>query len=222
MRLIYPIVCLFMILISIPLIKRMVSADDKDSQLAVQSETQFLDSYRDTLIGKFDGVHIDTLVAEPCGEIFVADDDEADTRCVDWRVFTTRGSVKDLIVKNVAHGIHFVPEGDLDGDGADDWGFVNYSPISTWCTYHTLSSVGGSWATLIPYFQVRTEYIKNYDDAEDRVWLDSLVMSSDRVGFLNIRFSDWRSEEDATDGEGFYEVDSVVQILQKKPTTILE
>lgn len=67
-------------------------------------------------MGILNGRGIDTLIAEPIGE-------KDSVWYFKWRVFTKNNSVKPLIIDNTI-GIHFVYEGDLDGNGTDEWGYV--------------------------------------------------------------------------------------------------
>lgn len=80
-------------------------------------ESDPLAQYRDTLIGNFNGLEIDTLICEPM------DSTTADYKGFHfkWRVFSKNRSVKDLILDNKTIGIHFVNEGDLDGNGTNEW-----------------------------------------------------------------------------------------------------
>ncbi len=80
-------------------------------------DSDSLAQYRDTLIGNFNGIEIDTLIAEPIGE-------KDSSWYLKWRVFTKNNSVKPLIIYNQTIGIHFVSEGDLDGNGTDGWGML--------------------------------------------------------------------------------------------------
>ncbi len=82
--------------------------------------------YRDTLIANFNGLEIDTLICEPMDSM------NPDYRGFHykWRVFTKNKTVKDLILENKTIGIHFVYEGDLDGNGTEEWGYVTEWPTS--------------------------------------------------------------------------------------------
>lgn len=91
-----------------------------------------LAGYRDTIVGNFSGSQIDTLICEPLDSI---SDPSYQGFHYLWRVFAKNGSVDDLEINNTI-GIHFVKEGDLNGDGADEWGYVTECETSNWMMYN--------------------------------------------------------------------------------------
>ena len=116
-----------------------------DTLICESKESDNLAQYRDMLIGNFNGLQIDTLICEPMDSIN-SDDKEFYYR---WRVFTKNKTVKDLIFENITIGIHFVKEGDLDGNGTDEWGFVNEWPTSNLMGYHAFTNLNGEWQYII-------------------------------------------------------------------------
>lgn len=174
-------------------------------------------SYRDTLIGIFDGVHIDTLIAEPIGA--KGDEDYDSGWYWNWRVYTTGGTVNELVLKGKTIGITFVHEGDLDGDGADEWGYVTVWPTSNWMMYNTFTYCDGYWSRLLSPTPIYLPHI--YADADDAYFgghrPEDLVSESTQKGFLNVKFSDVRN-----DGEDFLLIDTVMKIPAKEPLTIIE
>lgn len=58
-------------------------------------------------------------------------------------IFTKNNSVKPLIIYNKTIGIHFVYDGDLDGNGTDEWGYVTEWDTSNWMCYHAFTNVNG-------------------------------------------------------------------------------
>ena len=81
-------------------------------------DSDSLAQYRDTLIGKFNGIDVDTLICEPIDSLSPKEDGTYGGCHYEWRVYTTNGTVKDLIVGKTV-GIVFVKEGDLDGNGTE-------------------------------------------------------------------------------------------------------
>ena len=79
-----------------------------------------LKQYRDTLIGNFNGIDIDTLIAEPMDSL----NPNYKGFHYKWRVFTKNKSVKGLILENKTIGINLVYEGDLGGNGTEERGYV--------------------------------------------------------------------------------------------------
>ncbi len=100
-----------------------------------------LAQYRDTIVGKFNGIEIDTLICEPAGKLIK--DDLFGEFYIEWRVYTTKGTVADLKIGNT-FGIEFVEEGDLDGNKTEEWGYI---PLwnSSWTVYEIFTAVDGKW-----------------------------------------------------------------------------
>lgn len=69
-----------------------------------------LAQYRDTLIGRFNGIDIDTLICEPIDSLSPMTDEWFGGKHFQWRVYTTNGTVKDLIIGNTER-IDFIKEG---------------------------------------------------------------------------------------------------------------
>lgn len=98
--------------------------------------------FGDTLIGLFNGKNIDTLISEPLPP-------EAEGFPIErWRVYTKNHTVKDLTV-NYTTELHFVDEGDLNGDGCQEWGFLTAWHTSNWMGYYVYTYVDGEWKQLI-------------------------------------------------------------------------
>lgn len=108
-------------------------------------EFDYLAQYRDTLIGKFNGNDIDTLICGPMDSI----NSDYKGFHYKWRVFTKKHTIKDLILENKTIGIHFVKEGDLDGNGTEEWGYVTEWETSNWMCYHAFTNVNGEWQHII-------------------------------------------------------------------------
>lgn len=68
--------------------------------------------YRDTLIGRFNGDEIDTLIAEPIDTI-------KERSMWNWRIFSKHNSVNTLILTQ-RFNVKMIQEGDLDGNGTDN------------------------------------------------------------------------------------------------------
>lgn len=91
-----------------------------------------LAQYRDTIVGNFSGFQIDTLICEPLDSI---SDPNYQGFHYRWRVYATNGSVEDVLIDNTIR-INFVKEGDLNGDGAEEWGYKTIWETSNWMLYH--------------------------------------------------------------------------------------
>lgn len=169
-------------------------------------ESDPLAQYRDTLIGNFNGLEIDTLIAEPIDTI----NGEWNKENVfegwhyKWRVFTKNGSIKDLTINNKIIGIHFVKEGDLDGNGTEEWGYVTEWPTSNWMCYHAFTNINGEWQHII---QPSTIYIPHLDSISKA----DILQPSENAGFLKVKFSDVRN-----DGEDFLIIDTLIRIAPQR------
>lgn len=168
-----------------------------------------LAQYRDTLVGKFDGVTVDTLIAEPIGDKSVSDypDDIYSGWYYDWRIYTKKGTVNDLVLKNATVGINFVKEGDVDGDGKDEWGFVTEWPTSSWMVYRLYHNDNGKWELLIEPTSIWLDHLDPDYDENGGHTPEDLIQKSDKPGFLNVKFSDVRIE-----GADFLLIDTLIQI----------
>lgn len=166
-------------------------------------ESDPLAQYRDTLIGYFNGKDIDTLICEPMDSI------NADYKGFHfkWRVFSKNGSVKDLILDKKTIGIHFVKEGDLDGNGTDEWGYVTEWPTSNWMCYHAFTNVNGEWQHIIEPTTIWLPHLDLQDSLYYTIKKESILQTSEEAGFLKVKFSDVRN-----DGEDFLIIDTLIRI----------
>lgn len=158
-----------------------------------------LAQYRDMLVGNFNGLELDTLIAEPIGE-------KDNGNYTNWIVYTKNGSVKDIIIGNTI-GIHFVFEGDLDRDGTDGWGYVTEWITSNWMAYHAFTNVNGEWRHIIEPTPIWLPHIDPQDSLYYTISKDDILQPSENKDFLKVKFSDIRH-----DGEDFLIIDTLIQI----------
>lgn len=151
-------------------------------------EPDTLAQYRDTLVGRFNGIDIDTLICEPLlpktdtkmfGEFFF-----------EWRLYTTKGTVDDIIIGNTV-AMRFIPEGDLDGNGTEEWGFINQWVSSSWTSYYTFTYDNGRWKTFVDRIPVWWGHIEDMELDEN-----DIVRPSDKKGFVKVKKSDAVYEDD--------------------------
>lgn len=170
-------------------------------------ESDNLAQYRDTLIGNFDGLEIDTLICEPMDSL----NPNYKGFHYKWRVFTKNKTVKDLILENKTIGIHFVYEGDLDGNETDEWGYVTEWETSNWMCYHAFTNVNGEWQHIIEPTSIWLPHLDPQDSLSYRISKEDILQSSEDSGFLKVKFSDIRN-----DGEDFLIIDTLIQIKPQK------
>ncbi|MDD7760752.1 MAG: hypothetical protein SPJ05_07850 [Candidatus Limisoma sp.] len=175
------------------------------SQKKPQQETvtDHLAQYRDTIVGNFCGSQIDTLICEPLDSI---SDPSYRGFHYRWRVFAKNKSVKDLLLGNTI-GIHFVKEGDLDGDGADEWGYVTEWETSNWMMYQVYTYEDKKPQLLYEPLPIYLFHIEPESDSFVSAKTD-IASKSNHPGMVNVKFSDVRN-----DGEDFLLIDTIVPML---------
>ncbi len=166
------------------------------------SVTDHLAQYRDTIVGNFSGSQIDTLICEPLDSI---SDPTYRGFHYCWRVFSKNGSVNDCEIYNTI-GIHFVKEGDLDGDGADEWGYVTEWETSNWMMYKVYSYKDKQASLLYEPLPI---WLCHIDSTANSYFINKsdIVSKSTLPGVVNVKFSDIRN-----DGEDFLIIDTIMSI----------
>lgn len=175
----------------------------------LQRQTQTIDSlaqYRDTLIGKFNGIEIDTLICEPIDSLSPMIDEWFGGKHFQWRVYTTNGTVKDLIVENTI-GIEFIKEGDLDGNGTEEWGYVTQWPTSMWMCYHAFTNINGEWQHIIEPTPIWLPHLDPQDSIYYTIKQEDILQPSEKTEFIKVKFSDIRNN-----GEDFLLIDTLIQV----------
>lgn len=174
-------------------------------------ESDQLSQYRDTLIGKFNGIDIDTLICEPMDSI----NSYYKGFHYKWRVFTKNKTVKDLIIENKTIGIHLVKEGDLDGNGTDEWGYVTEWETSNWMCYHAFTNANGEWQHIIEPTPIWLPHITPQDSLYYTIKKEDILQLSKTTNILEVKFSDVRNN-----GEDFLIMDTLIQIKSKNQIII--
>lgn len=166
-------------------------------------------SFGDTIVGNFNG-SIDTLVALPIDTI-PADYDPKNVYAGHhyvWRVKSLNGTVSDLTFKNTI-GVKMVAEGDLDGDGYDEFGYVIQWPTSDWTHYKLLTFKDGQWGLLIFPTSLWLSHIEAGNDLYNPEGLTErdIAWPTGEKGTFHIRYSIYREK---VDDSGFLFVDTIV------------
>lgn len=141
-------------------------------------------SMNDTIVGVFDGKRKDTLIAELMEERTSED-------CVvrNWRIVSKSNSIKPMILQN-RYRVRFVEEGDLDGNGTDEFGIRVEGDVGMWNSYIVYSCINGEWKVLLDsIFTYSPHFYEKLDNGKD------VVQTTAKKGFLRIRFSDVRNDE---------------------------
>lgn len=134
-------------------------------------------NYRDTLIGKFNGINIDTLIAEPI-------DTTKERAMWDWIIYSKQNSVDTLILTQ-RFSVKMIQEGDLDGNGTDEFGIRREVEQGTWDSYFIYSYNNGKWQYLInPIWTYSTHFYKELNNGND------VAERTDNPNIIKVRFSD--------------------------------
>lgn len=137
--------------------------------------------YRDTIVGKFNGIDIDTLICEPIGKLIK--DELFGEFYTEWRVYTTKGTVEELKIGNTI-GIEFVKEGDLDRNKTDEWGFLTQWPTSSWTVYELFVFDEGKWKLMVEPIRIWRDHLETSFSESD------ITQPSNKEGFIKIKTSD--------------------------------
>jgi hypothetical protein len=157
-------------------------------------DSDSLAQYRDTLIGKFNGIDIDTLIAEPI-------DTTKERGLWHWQIYGKNNTV-DTLVLSQRFSVKMIQEGDLDGNGTDEFGVRSESDIVTWEDYYK----GGTWDNYYIYTFKNREWeylidpIVTYSPYFYEVQNNGndVVKRTDEIGFVKIAYSciiEYNSEE---------------------------
>ncbi len=140
-----------------------------------------LEKYRDTIIGKFDGNNIDTLIAEPI-------DTTIDRSLWVWRIYSKSNTVDTLILSQ-RYTVRLIKEGDLDGNGTDEFGVRREAEAGTWDNYCLYTYDKGKWKYLIEPIWTYSDHF--YTDLNKGV---DVVERANQSGYVTVRFSDIRND----------------------------
>lgn len=147
---------------------------------------------RDTIIGNFDGTDIDTLIAEPI-------DTTIGRSLWNWRIYGKNNTVDTLILSQ-RFIVRLIQEGDLDGNGTDEFGVRRETDAGTWDNYCVYTYGNGEWIYLInPIWTYSDHYYTDLNNGND------VVESTNHPDLVRVRFSDIRNDD-------FCIVDTIIPI----------
>lgn len=160
------------------------------NQTTKARQTDPLAQYRDTLVGRFNGTDTDTLICEPIDSLSPSVDeyDIYGGHHYKWRVYTTNNTVKDHIIGTTI-GIHFIKEGDLDGNGTEEWGFITEWPSSYWTDYRSFTCVNGEWQLLIEPTIIRSDHLIFEEEDGGIITNDEIAQPTGKPGYVHIKYS---------------------------------
>lgn len=141
-----------------------------------------LAQYRDTIIGKFDGNSIDTLIAEPI-------DTTIDRNLWNWQIYGKENTIDTLILSH-RFAVRLIQEGDLDGNGTDEFGIRREAEAGTWDNYCVYTYDNGEWKYLVnPIWTYSDHFYTDMDKGAD------VVERANQSGYVTVRFSDIRNDD---------------------------
>lgn len=141
-----------------------------------------LAQYRDTITGKFDGNSIDTLIAEPT-------DTTIDRSMWNWRIYG-KNNIVDTLILTQHCTVKLIQEGDLDGNGTDEFGVRRESDAGTWDNYCVYTYDNGEWIYLIePIWTYSDHFYTDMNKGAD------VVERANQSGYVTVRFSDIRNDD---------------------------
>lgn len=160
-----------------------------------RSETEQTDSlaqYRDTLIGKFNGIDIDTLIAEPI-------DTTKERAMWDWIIYSKKNSIDTLILAQ-RFSVIMIQEGDLDRNGTDEFGIRREVEQGTWDSYYIYSYNNRKWQYLInPIWTYSPHFYEELNNG------NNVAERTDNPNYIKVRFSDVRNDD-------FLIIDTLIQV----------
>lgn len=152
----------------------------KSKHLSVESDS--LAQYRDTIIGKFDGNSIDTLIAEPI-------DTNIDRNLWNWQIYGKENTIDTLILSH-RFAVRLIQEGDLDGNGTDEFGVRREAEAGTWDNYCVYTYDKGKWKYLIePIWTYSDHFYTDLNNGND------VVERTNQSGYVTVRFSYIRNDD---------------------------
>lgn len=138
--------------------------------------------YRDTIVGKFNGMDIDTLISEPIDTI-------KERAFWDWRIYSKNNTVDTLILTQ-RFMLKMIQEGDLDGNGTDEFGVRRETDSGTWDNYYIYTFHNGEWQYLIEPIDTYSNHF--YNDLNNGV---EVVERANHSDFVKVRFSYIRNDD---------------------------
>lgn len=145
-------------------------------------ESASMEKFRDTIIGNFGGNDIDTLIAEPI-------DTTIDRSLWTWRIYGKNNTVDTLILSQ-RFIVRLIQEGDLDGNGTDEFGVRREIEAGTWDNYCVYTYDNGEWKYLIePIWTYSDHFYTDLNNGND------VVEKTNDSRNIRVRFSDIRNDD---------------------------
>lgn len=138
--------------------------------------------YYNTIIENFEGDNIDTLIAEPVDTII-------DRSLWPWRIYGKSDTVDTLILSQ-RFIVRLIQEGDLDGNGKDEFGVRRETNAGTWDNYCIYTYDKGEWKYLMkPIWTYSHHFHAGLNKGAD------VVERANQSGYVTVRYSDIRNDD---------------------------
>ena len=138
------------------------------------------------LIGNFTGKMVDTLVCTPTGEM------EENGHYYSWYIKSMNNTVPPFEIQHTVMG-QLYHEGDLNGDGTDDFGILHSTDMSAINSYRVYTYTDSKWCYLYDT-QYGCSWLGHWGCSEGEP-RDNMASPIKGKNSVHVRFSDFRNDE---------------------------
>lgn len=161
----------------------------KDDTATTEDDAEEDDVEVDTapnfIVGNFSGKGIDTLECVPYGPKTEWDGDSVQ---INWEIKSKQGTCKSMLIEG-QYEPKMVFEGDLDGDGADEFSYLTNSLMSTMEQYWVFTYKDGVWKWLC---EPRGLWTFHYDALCERG--ADIVEPSHKKGYVTVHYTQYSED----------------------------
>lgn len=151
----------------------------------IMEEDMAADDAPNFIVGNFSGKGIDTLECVPYGP---KTEWNGDSVQINWKIKSKQGTCKSMLIEG-QYEPKMVFEGDLDGDGADEFSYLTNSLMSTMEQYWVFTYKDGVWKWLC---EPRGLWTFHYDALCER-GID-IVEPSHKKGYVTVHYTQYSED----------------------------
>ncbi len=140
-------------------------------------EIDTIEHYRDTIVGNFSGIGIDTLIAEPISN-------HSERGLIDFIIYSKNGTIAPLYIVQTWR-VKMIKEGDLDQNGTEEFGMRLETELGNWHTYEAFTYRKKKWHTIEP-----TAILFSTHFYEDLHWGKGAISPTTKKGYIIIANSE--------------------------------
>ena len=138
------------------------------------------------LVGNFTGKMVDTLVCTPTGEM------EEDGHYYSWYIKGMNNTVPPFEIQHTVMG-QLYHEGDLNGDGTDEFGILHSTGTSAINSYRVYTYADSKWCYLYDT-QYGSSWLGHWGWSEGEP-LDNMASPIKGKNSVHVRYSDFRNDK---------------------------